>query len=118
MEHFKERMQGEYSQDLSREEVEIKKLVTKKVVKLKSFYSHALLYLAGIVVYVLKTYFEAPFNFFPLQYINGFVMAIWTTAFLVSAVDLFATYKIFGEEWEERKMKSILDKKTKKQKWE
>ncbi|KQB39315.1 hypothetical protein RC62_996 [Flavobacterium aquidurense] len=45
-------------------------------------------------------------------------MVIWTSVFLASAIDLFASYKIFGEEWEERKMKSILDKKEKKQKWE
>ena len=118
MEDFKERIQDKYPQEESPEEQELKKIVTKKVVKLKSFYTHALLYALGIVVYVLKVYFGAPFNFFPLQYINGFVMAIWTIAFLVSAVDLFASYKIFGEEWEERKMKSILDKKIKKQKWE
>lgn len=49
---------------------------------------------------------------------NGFVIAIWTVAFLVSAVDIFASSKIFDEEWEERKLKSILHKKTKKQKWE
>lgn len=41
-------------------------------------------------------------------------MCIWTTAFLVSAVDIFASFKIFGEEWEERKVKSLLEKKTKK----
>ncbi|CAA9202628.1 hypothetical protein FLA105534_04176 [Flavobacterium bizetiae] len=45
-------------------------------------------------------------------------MIIWTTAFLVSAVDLFDSFKIFGEEWEERKVKSILEKKEKTQKWE
>jgi len=100
------------------QEDELHQLASKKVMKLKAFYSHAFMYVIGVIVYVLKEYFGAPFNFFPIQHINGFVMGIWTTVFLVSAIDLFATHKIFGDEWEERKVKSILEKKTKKQKWE
>lgn len=100
------------------QEDELHQLASKKVMKLKAFYSHAFMYVIGVIVYVLKEYFGAPFNFFPIQHINGFVMGIWTTVFLVSAIDLFATHKIFGDEWEERKVKSMLEKKTKKQKWE
>lgn len=99
-------------------EAEFQEIATKKVVKLKGFYTHMFFYIIGIIVYVLKQYFGAPFNFFPLHYLNGFVMGIWTTAFLISAIDLFASFKIFGEEWEQRKIKSILHKKTKTKKWE
>ena len=48
-------------------------------------------------------------------------MIIWSSVFLVSAIDLFASYTIFGEKWEARKVKSILgkyQKKEEKQKWE
>lgn len=45
-------------------------------------------------------------------------MAVWTVFFLVSAIDIFASFIIFSEEWEERKVKSILEKRIKKQKWE
>ena len=45
-------------------------------------------------------------------------MIVWTTAFLVSAVEIFASFKIFEEEWEQRKLKSILEKNKKTQKWE
>lgn len=100
------------------EEDELQQIATKKVAKLKSFYSHAFIYVIGVVVYILKEYFGAPFNFFPIKHINGFVMCIWTTVFLVSAVEMFAYNKIFGEEWEKRKLKSLLEKKTEKQKWE
>lgn len=101
-----------------REKRELEELLKKKVNKLKAFYSHAFIYVIGVIVFVLKEYCRAPFNFFPIQHINGFVMIIWTAVFLVSAIDVFATYKIFGDEWEARKLKSILEKKVKKQKWE
>ena len=100
------------------EEFELQQIATKKVVKLKSFYIHMFVYLGAVVVYVLKKYFGISFHFFPFDFINGFVMLIWTVFFLVSAIDIFASFKIFGEEWEERKVKSILEKKVKKQKWE
>lgn len=109
-------METNFNNDL--EELELHEIATKKVVKLKGFYTHMFIYIVGVVIYILKEYFGVPLNFFPLQYLNGFVMCIWTTAFLVSAIDLFASFKIFGQEWEERKLKSILGKKTKTQKWE
>lgn len=109
-------MKKNFNTDL--EEFELQKIANKKVVKLKAFYSHAFVYVIGMIIYILKEYAGLQLNFLPFKYLNCFVMIIWTTAFLVSAVDLFASYKIFGEEWEERKMKSILEKKVKKQKWE
>ncbi|KQW97361.1 2TM domain-containing protein [Flavobacterium sp. Root420] len=99
-------------------ELQLQEMATKKVVKLKAFYTHMFIYIVGVIIYILKEYFGVPLNFFPFRYLNGFVMCIWTTAFLVSAVDLFASFKLFGQEWEERKLKSILEKKTKTQKWE
>ena len=101
-----------------KEQLELEKRARKKVIKLKSFYTHTLLYVIGLIIFFLKEYAGIGFNFFPLRYINCFVMAVWTIAFLVLAVDIFASYKIFGEQWEERKVKSILEKKVKNQKWE
>jgi uncharacterized protein YacL len=102
----------------AREKFEFQEIFSKKIVKLKSFYMHAFIYACGLIIYVLKEYYGVPLNHFPLKYINSVVMVIWTAVFLVSAIDLFASYKIFDEEWEERKMKDILEKKTKTQKWE
>lgn len=108
-------MEKEFNDDMERE---LNKIARKKVLKLKSFYTHLVIYAIGVLLFVLKFYFNAPLNFFPLRYLNGFVMIFWTTTVLVSAVDIFASFKIFGQEWEERKMKSLLEKKTEKQKWE
>lgn len=104
--------------DHNPEEFELQKMASKKVVKLKAFYSHAFVYAIGMILFILKEYAGLRLNFLPFKYINCFVMVIWTTAFLVSAIDLFASFKIFGEEWEEQKVKSILEKKENKQKWE
>lgn len=102
----------------NQEKKEMQDLYSKKVAKLKSFYEHAFVYGIGLIVFVLKEFFGAPFNFFPIQYLNSTVMGFWTIVFLISAIDVFASYKIFGKDWEERKMKSILERKVKKQKWE
>jgi hypothetical protein len=101
-----------------RELFELKKIASKKVNKLKSFYIHALIYTAALIVFILKQYYGVPLNFFPFKYLNYVVMIIWTSVFLFSAIDLFVSFKIFGEEWEERKLKSLLEKKQKTQKWE
>lgn len=100
------------------EKFKFEAIFSKKIVKLRSFYTHAFIYAIGLIAFVLKEYYGVPLNFFPIRYLNSVVMIIWTSVFLVSAIDLFAYYKIFGEEWEERKMKSLLHKETKTQKWE
>ncbi|MDR7210407.1 2TM domain-containing protein [Flavobacterium piscis] len=111
-------MQTKLDNDQKELERKLHKLASKNVAKLKAFYSHAFIYIIGVIIYILKEYFGAPFNFFPIQYLNWFVMCIWTTVFLVSAVELFTYNNIFGKEWEKRKLKDILEKKTTTQKWE
>ncbi|RUT69292.1 hypothetical protein D0817_16800 [Flavobacterium cupreum] len=100
-----------------RQRFEFQQIFRKKAVKLRSFYMHSLMYASGLVVFLLKEYYGVPLNFFPLKYLNHVVMIIWTSVFLFSAIDLFLSFKVFGEEWEERKLKYILEKKQKKQKW-
>lgn len=100
---------------------EFEEIFRKKIVKLRSFYMHAFVYAIGLIVFILKEYYGFPLHFFPFKYLNNVAMIIWSSVFLVSAIDLFASYKIFGDEWEKRKMKNILEKdkrKKEKQKWE
>lgn len=102
----------------NQEKFKFEAIFSKKIIRLRSFYTHAFIYAIGLILYVLKEYYGVPLNFYPIRYLNSVVMIIWTSVFLVSAIDLFAYYKIFGEEWEERKVKKLLDKRTKTQKWE
>lgn len=102
----------------AREKFEFKEIFSKKIIKLRSFYIHAFMYACGLIVYVAKEYYDAPLNFIPFKYLSDVVMIIWTAVFLISAIDLIVSFKIFDEEWKERKLKNILEKKTKTQKWE
>jgi len=98
---------------------EFQQIFSKKSVQFRSLYIHAFVYAIGLTIYLLKEFYGVSLNFFPVRYLNSVVMVIWTSVFLVSVIDLFASYKIFDEEWEERELKSLLDnKKVKKQKWE
>lgn len=98
--------------------MEFRQIFSKKIIKLKSFYIHSFIYAIGLIVFLLKEYYGVYLDFFPFKYLNYVVMIIWTSVFLVSVIDLFASYKIFHEEWEERKLNEILNKRIKKQKWE
>jgi hypothetical protein len=104
--------------DNDQEKFELRQIASRKIVKLRSFYIHAFFYTIGLILFTLKNYFGLPLNVFPVRYLNSVVMIVWTTAFLVSAVEIFASFKIFEEEWEQRKLKSILEKNKKTQKWE
>ncbi|WP_289662327.1 2TM domain-containing protein [Flavobacterium panacagri] len=109
-------MEANFNSD--QEQQELQQLASKKVLKLKSFYSHTVVYIIGLTVFLLKEYTELPLNFFPIRYFNCFVMILWSAIYIGSAIDVFTSFKIFDEEWEARKVKSILDKRERKQKWE
>lgn len=100
------------------EEQELQQIASKKVIKLKSFYKQTIIYTIALILFILKEYTQLPLHFFPLEFLNNVVMIIWSAVYIGSAIDVFVSFKIFGQEWEERKLKSILDKKNRKQKWE
>lgn len=100
------------------EQIALKEIASKKVIKLKSFYKHLFVYLIVMVLFLLKEYTNLPLNVFPIKYFNWVVIIIWTAVIIGSVIDLVASFMIFDEEWEERKMRDILEKKYKKQKWE
>lgn len=100
------------------EEQELQQLASKKVLKLKSFYKHTFVYIIALTLYLLKEYTELPLHGFPIYWLNDVVMIIWTAVYIGSAIDVFASFRIFGDEWEARKVKSILEKRKKQQKWE
>ncbi|MFV8345322.1 2TM domain-containing protein [Flavobacterium sp. ZB4P13] len=102
---------------MGNQENELVELAKSKVNKLKGFYVHLAIYLIGVVVFILKEYFDMTFKFFPIKHINSYVMAIWSIAFFISAIDVLIAFQFFGKKWEERKIKSIMEKKSEKQIW-
>lgn len=88
-----------------------------RVRKISRFYTHLFIYIVGVLLYFAKTYFGAPFNFWPIVYINCFFMTIWTIVIGIQGIKLFFRERVFGTDWEQRKMQEFLNK-DKHNKWE
>lgn len=109
-------MEPKFDNDM--QESELQQMASRKVVKLKSFYKQLFFYAVGLTIFLLKEYTELPLNVFPIKFLNNIVMILWSAVVIGSAIDVFTSFKIFDDEWEARKVKSILDKRNRKQKWE
>jgi hypothetical protein len=97
----------------------LEQMIKERVHKLKQFYIHLFIYVIGISFYVAKTYFGVPFNFWPLRFINEFVMWIWTFFLVVQALQLFLVQRVFGTNWEQKRIQKIIEKdRIEKQKWQ
>jgi len=97
---------------------ELLELARKKVKKRKNFYIHLFVFTIAISLWLLKRYTSLPLNFFPIRYINWFVMSIWTVVITFQAIELLISEVIFGKKWEDKQVKNILENKTEKQTWE
>ncbi|MGV3696567.1 2TM domain-containing protein [Flavobacterium sp.] len=85
-----------------------------RVNKMKRFYTHLFIYIIGIAIYVAKTYFGAPFNFWPIQHINCFVMMVWTFFLIVQGLNLFVRENVFTAKWEQRKIQQYMNEQNNK----
>ena len=94
-------------------------IAQNKVECLKKFYISLFIYAIGLSFFLVKEYGNVTFNFFPLKYINWFVMSIWTFFIAVKAIKLLFKDAIFGSNWEQRKMQEFMAKENQKtQSWE
>lgn len=90
-----------------------------RVKKIKKYYGNLFIYAVGILIYVAKTYFGAPLNFFPIRYLNEFVMWCWTFFIVIQTMKILFAEKLFGTNWEQRKINEILEKGNQsKKRWE
>lgn len=90
----------------------LKELVRERVHKLGRFYTHLFVYAIGLIIYIAKTFFDAPFNFIPLKYINETFMWIWTFVLVVQGIKLLIHEKILGANWEKNKINEIIEKEN------
>lgn len=97
---------------------ELLELARKKAKKRRDYYTHLVVYAIGIVFWLLKNYTAVPLNFWPLRYINWFVMAIWTFAVVIQTVELLISELLFGRKWEAKKLKDLMQEQSQKQNWE
>lgn len=94
-------------------------LIRERVKKIRKFYVHLGFYVLGVIIYLLKTYFHAPLNFFPIKFLTEFIMWCWTFIIAIEGLKVFFTEKILSTNWEKNKINQILEKENQtKKRWE
>ena len=89
----------------------------KRVKKIKGFYTHAIVYVVinlMIVILNIQNLNEGESYF---QFKNFITVFFWGIGLLAHAMATFVPYFILGKEWEERKIKELMEKE-KANKWE
>lgn len=81
------------------------KKAQKRVKKLKGFYHHLIMYLIANVFLVVLNLYQNPNNLWCLWVIFG-----WGIGLAVNAISVFVPDIFFGKQWEERKIKELMDK--------
>jgi len=87
------------------EEEEKYKRVRRRVKELKGFYSH-------LIVYLVINIFLAVLNFIvsPDHLWFYWVAFGWGIGVIINAVSVFGAGGFFGHEWEEKKIKELMEK--------
>jgi len=90
----------------------------KKVKKLKGFYTHAIVYVViNIMVFIVNTQNLAPGESY-FQFKNFLTAFFWGIGLLAHGMATFVPYFILGKDWEERKIKQLMEQERKENKWE
>ncbi len=89
----------------------------KRVKKLKGFYTHTIVYiLVNILIFFLNVNnLEQGESYF--QFKNFMTAFFWGIGLLAHGLSTFLPYFILGKDWEERKIKELMEKE-KANKWE
>ena len=90
----------------------------KKVKKLKGFYTHAIVYLViNIMFVIVNAQNLAPGESY-FQFKNFLTAFFWGIGLLAHGMATFVPYFILGKDWEERKIKQLMEQERKGNKWE
>lgn len=89
----------------------------KRVKKIKSFYTHAAVYVViNIMLLIVKFQkMNADESFFEFE--NFSTIIFWGIGLAAHGLSVFLPSLIFGKDWEERKLNEFMEK-DKNQKWE
>jgi hypothetical protein len=82
----------------------------KRVIKIKGFYTHAIVYVVINILFVIANIqnLEPGESYF--QFKNFFTAFFWGIGLLAHALATFLPYIILGKNWEERKIKELMEK--------
>lgn len=91
----------------------------KRIKKIKGFYIHLLVYIViNIMIIVVNIQnLETGESYF--QFKNFFTAFFWGIGIISHALSVFGPDLFLGNDWEEKKIKELMDKeKTDQQKWQ
>ena len=94
---------------------ELKRLerAKKRVKKIKGFYTHLLVYaVVNLIIVVININNLAPGESY-FQYKNFFVLFFWGIGLAHHGLSVFLPNFILGKNWEERKIKEIMERDKK-----
>lgn len=89
-------------------------IAQNKVKKLKGFYTHMLVYIVVNVLIIYSNYSYLKTSDSIFEFRNFSTAFWWGIGLLAHAFNVFALDIFFGKEWEERKIKEIMDKEKDK----
>jgi uncharacterized integral membrane protein len=90
----------------------------KKVKKLKGFYTHAIVYVVINIMFVIVNIQNLGSGESYFQFKNFFTAFFWGIGLLAHGMATFVPYFILGKDWEERKIKELMEKEQNVNKWE
>lgn len=89
----------------------------KRVKRIKGFYTHALVYLVINLMFVVINYQNLGEGESYFQWHNFITAFFWGIGLLAHGLSVFLPGMILGSDWEERKIKELMEKE-KNNKWE
>jgi uncharacterized protein YybS (DUF2232 family) len=100
-------------EESSLEKIERLERAKHRVKKIKGFYSHLLVYVVINIMIIIVNInnLESGESYF--QYKNFFTLFFWGLGLTVHGLSVFLPNMILGKNWEERKIKEIMDRDNK-----
>jgi len=77
----------------------------KRVKEIKSFYSHLITYLAFNIVLIIFNVLYHHFGYMKIKVNQFYTIIVWGMIVLIHAIMVF-----FGDDWEQRKIKKLMNK--------
>jgi hypothetical protein len=90
----------------------------KRVKKIKGFYTHAVAYVLVNLFIVYLNFRNLPSGESYFQAKNFVTAFFWGIGLFAHGVSVFGQNLVFGKNWEERKIKELMEKDNNINKWE
>lgn len=117
MGRYRRRMSDEYQKE-NYNPSDRYELALKRVKRIKGFYVHALVYVLVNLFIIANSYRKSSFDSGDFFRWETFSTAfLWGIGLLIHGLSVFGRNLFFGQNWEEKKIKELIDKE-KSEKWE